>query len=40
VKLGPNSYPAGVKVAVAELASINLQRHDFHGGSAALERND
>jgi hypothetical protein len=30
-ELDPNSYPAGIKVADAELASINLQRHDFHG---------
>ena len=30
-EIDPNSYPAGVKVADAELASINLQRHDFHG---------
>ena len=30
-EIDPNSYPAGIKVADAELASINLQRHDFHG---------
>ena len=30
-ELNSNSYPAGIKVADADLASINLQRHDFHG---------
>ena len=30
-ELDTNSYPAGIKVADAELASVNLQRHDFHG---------
>ena len=30
-EIDPNSYPAGIKVADAELANINLQRHDFHG---------
>lgn len=30
-ELDPNSYPAGIKVADAELATVNLQRHDFHG---------
>jgi len=30
-ELDPNSYPAGIKVADAQLATINLQRHDFHG---------
>jgi hypothetical protein len=30
-ELDPNTYPAGIKVAEAELASVNLRRHDFHG---------
>jgi transposase len=30
-ELDPNSYPAGIKVADADIASINIQRHDFHG---------
>ena len=30
-ELDPNSYPAGIKVADADFAGINLQRHDFHG---------
>jgi hypothetical protein len=30
-ELDPNSYPAGIKVADAELATINLHRHHFHG---------
>ena len=30
-ELDANSYPAGIKVADAELATINLQRHLFHG---------
>jgi Rhodopirellula transposase DDE domain len=30
-ELDPNTYPAGVKVTDAEIARINLQRHDFHG---------
>jgi hypothetical protein len=29
-ELDPNSYPAGIKVADAEFATINLKRHDFH----------
>jgi hypothetical protein len=29
--LDPNTYPAGVKVADADLARINLHRHTFHG---------
>jgi hypothetical protein len=30
-ELDPNTYLAGIKVADAELASVNLRRHDFHG---------
>jgi hypothetical protein len=30
-ELDRNSYPAGIKVADAQLASVNLKRHDFHG---------
>jgi hypothetical protein len=30
-EIDPNSYPAGVKVTDAEIARINLHRHDFHG---------
>jgi hypothetical protein len=30
-ELDPNTYPAGIKVADAELARVNLRRHDFHG---------
>jgi hypothetical protein len=30
-ELDPNSYPAGIKVADAQLANVNLKRHDFHG---------
>ena len=39
-----STYPAGVKVTDAEMAAINIQRHDFHGdwnytiNSAALRR--
>jgi Rhodopirellula transposase DDE domain len=29
-ELDPNTYPAGVKVSDAEIAQINLHRHDFH----------
>jgi len=29
--IDPNTYPAGIKVADAELATINLQQHEFHG---------
>jgi hypothetical protein len=29
--LDPNSYPAGIKVSDAEIAAVNLTRHDFHG---------
>ena len=30
-ELDPNTYPAGIKVSDAEMESINLKRHDFHG---------
>jgi Rhodopirellula transposase DDE domain len=30
-ELDPNSYPAGIKVTDADIARVNLQRHDFHG---------
>jgi transposase len=30
-ELDPNPYEAGIKVADADLAAINLTRHDFHG---------
>jgi hypothetical protein len=30
-QLDQNSYPAGIKVPDAEIAAINLTRHDFHG---------
>jgi hypothetical protein len=30
-ELDPNTYPAGTKVTAAEIARINLHRHDFHG---------
>ena len=30
-EIDTNTYPAGVKVSDAEMDSINLQRHDFHG---------
>jgi hypothetical protein len=30
-EIDPNTYPAGVKVADAEFARINLHRHPFHG---------
>jgi len=30
-QLDPNTYPAGIKVADAELEAVNLTRHDFHG---------
>ena len=30
-EIDTNPYPAGVKVTDAEMHSINLQRHDFHG---------
>jgi Rhodopirellula transposase DDE domain len=30
-EIDPNTYPAGIKVSDAEIACINLHRHDFHG---------
>ncbi len=30
-ELDPNPYPSGVKVSDAELETVNLTRHDFHG---------
>jgi hypothetical protein len=30
-EIDPNLYPAGVKVTDQEMATINIQRHDFHG---------
>jgi hypothetical protein len=30
-ELDPNSYPAGIKIANADMAAINLHRHEFHG---------
>ena len=30
-EIDPNTYPAGIKVADADMARINLHRHDFHG---------
>ncbi|KAA5594938.1 ISAzo13 family transposase, partial [Blastochloris sulfoviridis] len=30
-QLDPNIYPAGVKIADADLEAVNLTRHDFHG---------
>jgi hypothetical protein len=30
-ELDPNPYEAGIKVADADLAAVNLTRHDFHG---------
>jgi len=30
-ELDPNSYPAGVTVTEAEMATVNIQRHQFHG---------
>jgi hypothetical protein len=30
-EIDTNTYPAGIKVTDAEMDSINLQRHDFHG---------
>jgi Rhodopirellula transposase DDE domain len=30
-QLDQNSYPAGIKVPDAEIAAVNLTRHDFHG---------
>src|SRR4029077_13508304 len=30
-EIAPNSYPAGIKIAAADLARVNLQCHEFHG---------
>lgn len=30
-ELDPGTYPAGVKISDAELATLNIVRHDFHG---------
>jgi hypothetical protein len=30
-ELDPNSYPKGIVVSNAEMASLNIQRADFHG---------
>jgi Rhodopirellula transposase DDE domain len=30
-ELDQNTYPAGIKVSDAEMAAVNLTRHDFHG---------
>ncbi|HVD85366.1 MAG TPA: ISAzo13 family transposase [Bradyrhizobium sp.] len=30
-EIDPNSYPAGIKIAAADLARVNLQCHEFHG---------
>jgi hypothetical protein len=30
-ELDPDSYEAGIEVADADLAAVNLTRHDFHG---------
>ncbi len=30
-ELDPNTYPCGIKVSDAEITTINLTRHDFHG---------
>jgi hypothetical protein len=30
-EIDPKSYPAGIAVKDAELAAVNLSRHDFHG---------
>jgi hypothetical protein len=30
-ELDPKPYPAGIKVSDAELETVNLRRHDFHG---------
>jgi len=31
MEIDTNTYPAGVKVTDAEMDSLNLHRHDFHG---------
>ena len=30
-QLDPNTYPAGIKVSEAQLNTVNLKRHEFHG---------
>lgn len=30
-QLDPNAYPAGVKASEAQLNTVKLKRHDFHG---------
>jgi hypothetical protein len=30
-EIDPNTDPAGIKVSDAEIAAINIQRHEFHG---------
>jgi hypothetical protein len=30
-RLDETDYPKGIKVSNAELAKVNLHRHDFHG---------
>jgi Rhodopirellula transposase DDE domain len=30
-EIDPNTYPAGVKIGDAEIARVNLRRHNFHG---------
>ena len=30
-EIDPNSYPAGIKIAAADLARVNLHCHEFHG---------
>jgi hypothetical protein len=30
-ELDRNTYPAGIKVSDADMAAVNLSRHDFHG---------
>ena len=30
-ELDQNTYPAGIKVSDAEIRTVNLVRHDFHG---------
>ena len=29
--LDTNAYPAGIKVSEAEMATLAIDRHDFHG---------
>jgi DDE family transposase len=29
--IDPNSYPAGVKISAANMATINLRPHEVHG---------